>query len=88
MIFSDQHQLWLVHPTQHTNYIDVADWCHNLWGHHSVDGKHEGTWSYGHGDYYNLTQEIGRAKILITDTRLFFSFKNEDDAVLFALRWA
>ena len=87
MIYNEKHQLWLVHPTQHTNYMDVTQWCYELWGPHTVEGKYEGTWSYCGGEYFGLLKEIGRAKILIADTRLFFSFKNQEDAIMFALRW-
>lgn len=83
--YSQQHNCWCVHPTLHTNYLDVVNWCHVRWGNHSIDGRHQGTWSYANGDFYGLIRELHGNKF--TDYRIFFSFENQDDAVIFMLRW-
>jgi hypothetical protein len=86
MKYSELFSEWCVHPTYHTNYIDVVQWCYDRHGTHSIIGKHAGTWSYGHGKFYGFTYE--KWGLTLTDNRLYFSFKNKDDAKMFELAWA
>lgn len=78
--------MWCVHPTLHTNYLDVVEWCSDRWGTNQVFKQREGSWSYCDGTHYELTRLIGRTEC--PDSRLYFSFKNQEDAVFFALRWS
>lgn len=85
MIYSSSAKMWCVRPTLHTNYIDVVDWCVKHWGHHRIDNVCDGSWSYCEGSYYGLTQTLG--KITVGDSRVFFSFVHQEDALFFLLRW-
>ena len=77
--------MWCVRPTTHSYYLDVVDWCCNLWGSYRIKGIRDGSWGYASGLFYGLTQEtMGYA---LADPRLYFAFKNKDDAVTFMLRW-
>lgn len=84
--YSNLRSCWCVHPTQHTNYIDVMDWCANLWGWHRITNERDGTWSNSHGEYYGFTSLYFGYEF--PDRQLYFSFVNEEDAAFFALRWA
>lgn len=84
--YSNLRDCWCVRPTLHTNYLDVVSWCHERWGDFSVHNVSGGVWSYCDGNYYGL--EYRHLKHSFPDNRLYFSFKNQDDAVLFILRWA
>lgn len=86
MVYSEKRKCWCVHPTKHTNYLDVVDWCSQQWGWHRIDGDRYGTWSHCNGEYYGLVQTLFDYKF--PDTRLYFSFDTEEDALMFALRWA
>lgn len=86
MKYSESHKCWCVHPTQHNNYLHVCDWCNERWGWHKVDGRYDGTWSYCDGSYYGFT--TNRWGLTLPDSELYFSFDKEEDAMMFALRWA
>ena len=79
MIYSPSAKMWCVHPTRHTNYIDVVNWCTSIWGYHKIDQVCDGVWSYCDGVYYGLKKPLG--KLIVDDTRLFFSFVRQEDAI-------
>ena len=80
--------MWCVHPTQHTNYMDVVEWCRDRWGIFEIANEREGSWSYCDGNHFGLTRWLGNGVVEVPDARLYFSFKSQEDAVFFALRWA
>ena len=84
--YSYLRSCWCVRPTLHTNYLDVVDWCFAQWGNFAIKDEVDGTWSYCDGTYYGLAYR--HLKHSFPDHRLYFSFKNQDDAVLFMLRWS
>jgi hypothetical protein len=87
MKFSEKYNVWCVHPTQHTNYLDVIEWCRDRWGIYEIFNERDGSWSYCDGKHYELTRLLGR-RVEVPDQRLYFSFKSQEDAAFFALRWA
>jgi len=90
MKFLKDRNCWVVRPTKHTNYIHVVQWCHERWGGHRVDDPERpsraGTWSYCDGTFYGIKRIMSHH--VFDDTRLYFSFDREEDAMFFSLRWA
>ena len=87
MKYSEKKQCWCVHPTRHTNYLGVVDWCRQRWGDYKIDNRVDGVWSYCDGEYYGFVNEAF-GSYNVPDTRQYFSFDRQQDALLFELKWA
>lgn len=82
--YSTEKNVYCVRPTTHSNLIDVTIWCSDVFGSHKIGKSQPGRWSWCSGNYYGIFYDDWPT---IPDTRQYYSFESEDDALLFMMKW-
>lgn len=77
--------MWCV-PANYKLVNSALPWCIDTFGPLYTDGVRTDLWGFGPGTNFGFVKLIGN--ISVDDTTTYYGFSAEQDAMMFALRWA